>query len=236
MIDFEDSFKIRVFDKLANEYFERNFGSLSKSDLETLLFSEYIEYLIDKRKDFDDYTLSKQLGVTQTRIRSLKERKELKYPIDPDGNGEYWKKSFVKSIDNAKYDDEKKRIIIPIQDINVLIEIRHQIENLGWYDEYQLNKKLLTINMNCFVDLCNSLSQNNELFTKEVKSRIRELALEEGVGKELVDFASDITMDGLKSFVMNASGEIICEVLKLIPFGGVAGALVKGTIKAIEKG
>ena len=38
---FSNEEKIRVFDLIANEYFNKNFGSMSKSDYETLLFSEY---------------------------------------------------------------------------------------------------------------------------------------------------------------------------------------------------
>ena len=74
---FNEEEKIRLFNKIEEHYFRRNFGSMSKTDLETLLFSEYIESCINNNKPYDDYSLSKELGVTQARIRSLKERKEL---------------------------------------------------------------------------------------------------------------------------------------------------------------
>lgn len=79
-MSFTNDEKIIVFDKIAALYFEKNFGSTTKADFETLLFSEYIEHCMRCGEPYDDYSLSKKLGITQLRIRSLKERKELKYP------------------------------------------------------------------------------------------------------------------------------------------------------------
>ena len=42
-MEFTSKEKCEVFDKIAKNYFERNCGSMSKADLETLLFSEYLE-------------------------------------------------------------------------------------------------------------------------------------------------------------------------------------------------
>lgn len=98
---FTDKEKIALFNKIEALYFNKNFGETSKADLEILLFSTYIDHCIDNGEPYDDYTLSKVLGITQARIRSLKEKKELKYPRD-----EFeWEDAFAKTIENAKYDD-----------------------------------------------------------------------------------------------------------------------------------
>lgn len=39
---FADKEKIAAFDKISGLYFDRNFGSFSKADFETLMFSIYI--------------------------------------------------------------------------------------------------------------------------------------------------------------------------------------------------
>ena len=41
-MQFTENEKIALFDKIDELYFHRNFGSTSKSDFETLLFSEYM--------------------------------------------------------------------------------------------------------------------------------------------------------------------------------------------------
>ncbi len=229
MREFDDSFKLRVFDKISAEFYDRNFGSFSKADLETLLFSEYIEYLIEKKESFDDYTISQQLGITQSRVRALKERKELKYPIGED----YWENSFAKSIEKAQYDEDKKRIIIPISDVNVMIEVRHCIEEKGLYDEYQLNRKLLTINMGCFLELCVKLSER-DVFSDEAKKRIREIEKNRDLEDDISDFLNDFSVNGLKRFVTNASPKVVCEVIGKLKYGGIAEAFAKALIVAIQ--
>ena len=226
MITFSTKFKERVFVKIAAAYFCRNFGTLGKADFELLLFSEYVEYLMEHKIKHDDYKLSKELGITQSRVRSLKERKELKYPIEDD----YWKQSFASDMKKAKYDKEKNRIVIPIEDINVIIEVRHRIEDLGWYDDYQLNKKLLVISKECLTDLCASLS-DNDLFTNDAKKEIMKLSKTDSA---VAEFAKEFTKDGLKSFAQRASTQILCDALKLLPFGGTVEIIVDELIKLIR--
>lgn len=43
-MNFSNEEKIAIFDKIEQHYFIRNFGSMTKTDFETLLFSEYIEH------------------------------------------------------------------------------------------------------------------------------------------------------------------------------------------------
>ena len=40
--------KAKAFDEIAKCYYDRNFGTMSKSDLEVLLFSIYIDRILDK--------------------------------------------------------------------------------------------------------------------------------------------------------------------------------------------
>ena len=70
-MNFSNEEKQACFDKISELYFCKNFGSTSKADLEVLLFSEYIGHCISAGEPYDDYTLSKQLGITNI-LSSLK--------------------------------------------------------------------------------------------------------------------------------------------------------------------
>lgn len=220
--------KIKIFDKIEQHYFVRNFGSMTKSDFETLLFSEYIEHCIKNNLPFDDYSLSKQLGITQSRIRALKERKELKYPYEDFT----WQKIFAESVKNAKIDPNDHYVKIIIQDINVMNEIRNFIEVNGWYDECTLNKKLLRIPLDCFVEICYSTDEFDDVFSDEAKKTIKKISNAEDTLVQ--DFLKDFSKEGLKSFLMSASNEVVSEVLKLLPFGGMAKTAFGLLIKSIE--
>lgn len=214
-MNFNDEEKIVVFDKIAALYFDKNFGSTSKADLETLLFSEYIEHCMKNNIPYDDYHLSKELGITQSRIRSLKERKELKYPY----NAFDWKKAFADSVSNAKYDETDHYVKFIIQDINVMNEVRHFIEEKGWYDECSLNRKLLRIPLDCFTEICIGDESMSDIFTMEAKENIKRVANSDN---EIMKLVNDFSKDGLKSFLMSATKEAILAVLPYLPFGGPA--------------
>ena len=47
-------------------------------------------------------------------------------------------------------------------------------------------------------------------------------------------FLNDFSKDGLKSFLMSASKEVVLEVLNLLPFGGVAKTAFDFLLKSIE--
>ena len=227
-MSFSPEEKIEIFNKIEQHYFARNFGSMTKADFETLLFSEYIEHCIKNKLPFDDYSLSKQLGITQSRVRSLKERKELKYPY----KDFTWQNAFAESVKNAKVDENDHYVKMIIQDINVMHEIRNFIEINGWYDECSLNKKLLRIPLDCFVEICYNSETFDDVFSGEAKKTIKKISKAEDSAVQ--NFLKDFSKDGLKSFLMSASKEVISEVLKLLPFGGVAKTAFDFLLKSIE--
>ena len=230
-MEFDDKEKIRLFDKIEELYFKRNFGSVSKADFETLLFSEFIECCINHNEPFDDYSLSKALGITQARIRSLKERKELKYPLN-EADPEWWKKPFAEAVKNAKYDEKDHCVKFIIQDVNVMNEARHFIEESGWYDECSLNRKLLRIPLDCFTEICLESKSIGMLFSSKERATIQALAKD---NSDVISFAKDFTKEGLKSFLMSASKEAIVLVLQALPFGGIAKTAFESLAEIIIK-
>lgn len=222
-----DTEKIAAFDKISELYYKHNFGSTTKTDFETLLFSEYLDHHIRNKLPYDDYSLARELGITQSRIRALKERKELKYPYAKD----CWKESFAASVQNAKYDDQDHHVKFIIQDINVMNEVRHLIELKGWYDECSLNKKLLNLPLDCFVEICVDDQDVSSIFSEETKKTVKKISKADSAVNA---FLSDFSKEGLKSFLMNASKTAISDVLSLLPFGGIAKIAFDFLVKVIE--
>lgn len=225
---FTDTEKEDLIIELSRLFYNKNFGSTSKADIDTLMFSAYIEHLLNAGESIDDYTLSKALGITQSRVRSLKERKELKYPRE----GFVWEEAFASAVVNAKYDKNDHYIKMVIQDINVMNEVRYFIEQKGWFDECSLNRKLLRIPLDCFVEICSENDGVEIALSSDAKVRIAKLKQEES---SIKNFLQDFTQNGLKTFMMSASKEVICEVLPLLPFGGFAKTAFDLLLKAIEK-
>lgn len=214
-MEFTNEEKIVLFDKIAALYFNKNFGSTSKTDFETLIFSEYLEHCLRSGDPYDDYTISKELGITQSRVRSLKERKELKYPYREFA----WRTAFAAAVEKAKYDEYDHYVKFIIEDINVMNEARHFIEEKGWYDECSLNKKLLRIPLDCFTEICLEDEELSDIFSMESKKKIQKIADSDSAIKA---FLNDFSKEGLKSFLMNAGKETLISVISCLPFGGIA--------------
>lgn len=139
--------KAKLFDKIAENYYNVNFGSFNKSQIDLLMFSIYLDKLIESGQNFDDYEMSKQLGITQATVRQLKIKKQLIYPR------EYkWYDSFIEYSKNVVFDNSD-RIVISIPDPNVYLELQQEIEKLGGFVEVQLNSKLLKIPPGYFIEL-----------------------------------------------------------------------------------
>lgn len=230
----DETSKAAAFDKIAECYFNRNFGRMSKSDLETLLFHLYIEQCLALGKPYDDYTLSKALGLTQSRIQTLKIKKELQYPHESFD----WKTAFIRCIPNAYYDEAKHLVKVHIPDVNVLLELRHHLESHGWYDEYQLNPKLFQCQVDIFIAICQSLEDEKAPdFDQKVKESLETLQRsandeEKPLIKRLIAGSAE---DGLKDIAICASKKLLVEILGLLPFGGVAKAAIEAFIEIIEK-
>ncbi len=146
---FSNEDKIRSFDKIAGLFYNGNFGATSKSEIELLMFSEYMDMMIkkyekeDKTLDYNecsDFKISRDLGITNERVRTLKLKKQARYPHKFD-----WEKSLVSIRDNIRYDEGKKKVIIPVNDPNLYNAIREFIEEKGGYIEVQRNSTCIQI-------------------------------------------------------------------------------------------
>ncbi len=194
--------KAEAFDKIAENFYFANFGAMSKSEFEVLMFSIYIEQILENSEDdfltYSDYTLSKILGISQPKIKNLKIKKELRYPYYKFK----WKESFKRIIQNARYDSSSKMIKLSIPDPNLFIELQNAIEENGGYLEYNFNSKLLQVSSENYLHLLYLIADENEKeilmeairnemqrnqinvnefatddFTREVKSRLPKIGI-----------------------------------------------------------
>lgn len=188
---FSEKDKAAAFDLIAEKYYYSNFGSTSKADFETLLFSIFIERILDSDQDnidaYSDYTLSKQLGITQSKVSSLKVRKELQYPYEKFN----WIDALKRISNRAVFENGKIRLFIP--DKNVYLEVKNVIEKNGGYVEVQRTGNLLQVRLPYYLDLLvaistaeeNEAEKDPELIRKEIKEQLRELSIKNDIDLDL---------------------------------------------------
>ncbi len=170
----DDASKATAFDKIAKEYYAGNFGRMQKSDFETLLFSIYLDQILNLSKDdpfsYNDYKLSKSLGISQSKVRTLKIKKELQYPRQ-DFN---WQEEFFRISANARY--EKGKIKVHIPDPNLYLELKNAVEVAGGFVDLTLNgNSLLQVSPKDFFDLLVAVSgeEDRNVLLKELEKKMK---------------------------------------------------------------
>ena len=231
---FTPSEKQRAFDEISSHYFNKNFGSMTKTDYETLLFGIYLRHLKESDLPSDDYSISRSLGITQSKVRSLKMRNELRDPVAKDDS---WMEEFADCVKTAIYDEKKRLVKVMVPEVTVMMELRHFMENNRWYDEYQLNPKLFQCPLDFYLPLCEKISGNGICLDNAVKEKLKELCKKANEKEQSAMSAilNGAVEDGFKNLVLNGSIAIVIEVLKTLPFGGVAARIVNSLIVVLSK-
>lgn len=197
-----------AFDKIAALFYNRNFSTASKSEIELLMFHFYMEAMIAKNKDpvtnvldysaCSDYNIAKQLGITQERVRSLKIKNQARYPVEYD-----WQKSMESLRDNIRYDNVKKKIVIPIPDPNLYLEIKNYIEQNGGYIEVQRTGNYIQILPEYYILLLyetvddKKKKKMTEELTRELNKKNPATPISVETKKEFINHVLGITENGI---------------------------------------
>ena len=200
--------KAEAFDKIAEMFYNRNFGATSKSEMELLMFSILMDGMIHKYSNGDildmnacsDYNMAKMLGIKQTAVKNLKLKKQARYPVEFD-----WRKSLESIMDSIRYDSRKNKVIIPAPDPNLYEEIRNFIQEKGGYIDIQPGSNVIQIRPEYyFLLLYESIESDEE------KTAIR-LAIAEQLKKcnENNDFGIAESDENLKEQIFDGTDTLL---------------------------
>lgn len=225
--------KAKAFDDIATMFYERNFGSSSKSEIELMMFSILMDAMIDKYAndngvlDYNmcsDYNMGKALGIQASKVTTLKKNKQARYPVNFN-----WQQSLKMIENNIRYSKERNKIIIPVRDPNLYIEIKNFIEENGGFIEMQYGSNVIQIRPEYFfLLLYNGISDEKE------RAKIREaFAIELKNKNKINDISSVKTDDDVNKIALDL-GESTLEVLESFA-DGISNPLV-GIIKCLKLG
>lgn len=225
---FDEKAKAAAFDQISELFFSKNFSASSKGEVELLMFSIYLDAMIENCKRPDgtidysicsDYEIGKQLGITQERVRMLKVKKQARYPVEF-----RWQDALVSIKDSVRYDQEKKKIIIPTRDPNLYNEVRNYIEDHGGYIEIKRSGNYIQIRPeHYFMLVYEGLGESDqrkyrkelvrELQARNKHNEIPEATNPQDVVRQLVELAKF----GTKTFleIKSAEASTLWEIFKI---------------------
>ncbi len=229
---FADHNKRIAFDFLMDEYLKQGFGTMTKGDIDLLFFTAINKY--SNLKDKSDYALSKQLKITQARIRNLKVKEGLRFsPMDAHDVED----TFIEKAHFARIEEDGKRISIPIYDPNIFIELENIIERNNGYVEAQLNPKIFTIRIDQFISLLISFQSKNDSrslkkYQNEFLLNIKDTIKKEDKYAGKLEASAILNFKDLQKQILDKGVsfglELLCDAM---PFGSFAKRIADTLIK-----
>ena len=132
--------------------FSKRFGSLTKTDYETLMFSIYLDLLDRPVRDYD---ISQELGIVESKVRTLRVRSQLLYPRELD-----WKKELANALNHGHYEESNHTITIVLEDPSVQNLLRNEIEKAYGVVNFSLNPKHLSLPVEGYLLLASRCEDN----------------------------------------------------------------------------
>ncbi|MFZ3407957.1 hypothetical protein [Vibrio chagasii] len=206
--------KADFVDTFIEHYLDRGFGSLSKSEIDTLVMHLLMQHSDLKHKS--NYELSLDLQITEARIKSIKHKAKLQFLEDAD---DYIKGEFFALLHHSKLQGENKqgepgKIIMVIEDSFVKQGVQGKLKALGHFADNSFNSEIVKISQASFVDLLEAfftLQERTDLIA-EVNNAIPD--------KNAIEFKA--LLKDFLSGVATKSGEKVVDLGAAFATGGVS--------------
>lgn len=172
-------------EELVKFYFEPSFGARNKSDLDLMMFKIYYAGLNDEGTS--DIEISRDLKITQAKVRSLKNRLRLVYPQESGKDLYHYLEELFATTKYIHYNEKSDKIEITVLDSILYENIKDKLEEEGACLDITLNPKLFSITVREFVEFV------FDKMNAEQKKRLKKLGFK--TDREIIG------RDALKSFL-----------------------------------
>lgn len=154
------------FAKLFLErYFGRGFGSMTKNDIEVLIFDLMTRYgSISTQSNFD---ISCLLKIPEAKVKRLRYEASIRY-----GNHDMkkFKEDFYNIISKAEYLADKDNIKFSVEDKFLRMRIHSELKKLNAFAEIGNNSEIIVVDKELFGKLLNQLyiKESAEIFEEKI--------------------------------------------------------------------
>lgn len=175
------------------------FNSISKSDYDVAFFHVLMENGYGEKSDFE---LSRLLMLTETKIKNLRYRCNLVYPMD-----ENYERQLMDILQNAAYKRDGNRIQFCVKDKMLRSYANNLLTEDGNFADSSFNSDIISLTPMDMVDLMVKLYDGNKNNDYE---QVRKL-VRNSMDKSMKDFPmskSEAIKQGAKDFVKDVAGRI----------------------------
>ena len=198
--------------EIIQSYLNRGFGSMNKNDFEVWIFNEWRKL---QDKDLSDYQISKELKISETKVKRLKYEADLKYSSD--NNDEKLQEHFFELLKNAKYKEcknENNKIQFAVKDKLLRGYISDCLEKDGRFMDSSFNSNIVSIHISDFIFLLEQFECiNKKEILKEAKKRI-ESCRDCGLPENFAGIIESMLVDLGDKYIGELTTKSICNFIK----------------------
>jgi hypothetical protein len=190
-----DSDAKKMLESFFSVYFEKGFGVMNKTDIETLLYHVLKEGELLNGKCFDD---SLALQISEAKARKLNYDSKVKYLYrNQEEVDVYLKKEIGRYLKNARFSSNGKEIIFAIEDKYLRVALNAKMRAEGDFSDSSFNKDIVSLDKDTFYEMISSLLSECE--EKEIKKKLTVVQIEENVENFLKSFIYKVFESGVIS-------------------------------------
>ncbi len=197
------------FIRVAENYYNKNFGTMTKSELELLMFTILYEKREEQKMAVDDVSLAFALGISVQRVDGLKEKMMLKKSED-ELDKLQWKEKVSELIQKkaVTYDASAKSFSIIVSDVFVFYKAIEALRNNNLPYQETAKPRGLILSEAAFVAIayeCCDSAEKKKSFEETVKNylpdhNIGEMLNGKSFGRTLLDVGGGILLSSVKTF------------------------------------
>ena len=164
-MDFKELFHgEESFIKVAENFYNKNFGTMSKSEIDLLMFAILFRKLKNINKDGNDPSdleLAKILGITSQKVRNMREKMEFKFQAETE---QPWEERFAQLFKTPAFYsvNDKEEVYVFIKDVMLRCEVENFLRANYFPTEYTLNKEVLLLRKPAFCALVYACCSDEE--------------------------------------------------------------------------
>ena len=198
-----------------SELFTNRFGSFNKSDYEVLMFTAYLDSLDEN--EINDYEISIDLGITESKVRNLRIKSQLQYPREIK-----WEEKLASAIEKGTYDPVQKQVTITIEDPSVRNRIRYEVESRFGTVNLSLNSKQLVLPVESFLILAACAEKDSDAVLDKFNDELQK----SGVGR--------IEKGQFKTRIFNTASQTVSILSSLLTICSGGQPVLRALIQLIE--
>ena len=194
-----------VLSDFTNVYFDKGFGVMNKTEIETLFYHVFRKHDLLTGKCFDD---SLKLQIPEAKARKLIYESQVKYENRNQENMDcYVRKAVGECLTHASFVKNNKEIRFAIEDKYLRVALNAKLRANNYFADTSFNKDIISLDEASFIKMVTLLVPN---FQKDqVLEKLTVLELADEIKEQE---AKDIVVSFIKELIIQGSLEALRQV------------------------